>query len=669
MSTIILCNRSFYYIIICIITTITIIYSFHGHTHNSEVFHQYINENKQLSDSLNITKTRSFLEVWCNLNNKYYESPYGRTNNTMKEDINIIFIGGADIEGYKYQGICNTLSDTIYQLSNGTQLTNIVVCPINGIFKLLLLFKWPELLIRAALRLFSNMNNNTMIKASNVWIIGHSLGAYVTNDIASRFMRGFISIGSVKNMDLSSHMKPMLHVALENDGLMSISVYADIMKQSLKHPLGYRCVFDDQWSEVSSTIIGNNVNSSNYVASKNLKRLFQRGPIISNGVIIVKGVNHMQVATNQITRAAIRTHREDLKPDDDVTLSVAHHRIASPIASFILSHHSGTFIDNYLQCKDSSSNEINSGSSSLSSSSSSFSSDMQATLDLLFPFIKAQDPSTDHDTIKRWQRYVLDIAMNANNSFSDDDQAVYSKAKRQISRQQLHATDASSPSDFMYSKASASLSWLPSQINRLQFTSDAFYYKTNAVECLMKYRGIIPFSTAPTTMHVGHMLMVKMKSPAYIRHMIRNKLVQNRPSSRRFDNSSLLLANARVFNEQTFNIALDMVPSIVKEKYQRSGRRLEFLPDKMVSSGSEWLTTPSMVTNKDDSLVRDSSIIDTSIHNCSQFQSYAVATPVPPSLDMHISLSKEIEHFLGVQYVKLISLSFALEWIYYWSRR
>lgn len=655
----------------------------HSNLHSSQVFKEYIDENKRWSDSLNTTKSRSILEPFCNFNNLFYKSRYERLNNTITEDINIIIIGGADIEGCKYQDFCTTLSDTIYHQSNGTQLVQIVVCPINSIFKLLVLFKWPELLIRATLRLFSRnkKKNDVIVSASDAWIVGHSLGAYLTNDIASRFMRGFISIGSVKDMDLSSHSKPMLHIALENDGLMPLSVYSDIMRQSLQHPLGYRRVFDSgqQSSDLSSTIIATDLNSQ-YITSKSIKRLFQRGPIISNGVIVVHGVNHMQVAANQITRAAIRTHREDLLADDGVTLSVAHHRIASPIASFILSHQSGSFVDDYIPYNSSRINESFCGHSE----TASFSSDMQLSLDLLHPFIRAQDHSTDHDTVIRWQRYVLDTAVDGS-SRGDNHSAVYDKAKRQLSKHLLHAINAPNPRAFIYSKASASLAQLPSQANRLIFTSDAHYYKTNAVECLMHYRGI-PFSTAPTTMHIGHVLMVKMKSPAYIQQIILALLLSSvhgqarRPNNSPPSSTALLLADTCAFNEQTFLHALDMVPSSIKERYLRSGRKLTFAPDHVLpvySGGMKWLTTPSAITSSNGETWTASSTTTataTANHhtntnrNSSQFQSNCFTTPIP-SPNMRFFLTKEIEEFLGVQYVKLISMSFALEWIYYWSRR
>jgi len=667
-----MCKISFFFLYLIIVVISSLKYcSCYGHSnlHSSQVFKEYIDENKRWSDNLNTTKSRSILEPFCNFNNLFYKSQYERLNNTIAEDINIIIIGGADIEGCKYQDFCTTLSDTIYHQSNGTQLVQIVVCPINSIFKLLVLFKWPELLIRATLRLFSRnkKKKDVIVSASDAWIVGHSLGAYLTNDIASRFMRGFISIGSVKDMDLSSHSKPMLHIALENDGLMPLSVYSDIMRQSLQHPLGYRRVFDSgqQSSDLSSTIIATDLNSQ-YITSKSIKRLFQRGPIISNGVIVVHGVNHMQVATNQITRAAIRTHREDLPADDGVNLSVAHHRIASPIASFILSHQSGSFVDDYIPYNN--------------SVTSSFSSDMQLSLDLLHPFIRAQDHSTDHDTVIRWQRYVLDTAVDGASSRGDDHSAIYDKAKGQLSKHLLHAINAPNPRAFMYSKASASLAQLPSQANKLIFTSDAHYYKTNAVECLMHYRGI-PFSTAPTTRHIGHVLMVKMKSPAYIQQLVCALLLSSYGQARRPNSppssTALLLADTFAFNEQTFLHALDMVPSSIKERYLRSGRKLTFAPDQVLtvySGGMKWLTTPTAITSSDgETWTALSTATATANHhtthrNSSQFQSNCFTTPIA-SPNMRFFLNKEIEEFLGVQYVKLISLSFALEWIYYWSRR
>lgn len=669
-----MCKISFFllYLIIVVISSLRYCSCYgHSNLHSSQVFKEYIDENKRWSDSLNTTKSMSILEPFCNFNNLFYKSRYERLNNTITEYINIIIIGGADIEGCKYQDFCTTLSDTIYHQSNGTKLVQIVVCPFNSIFKLLVLFKWPELLIRATLRLFSRnkKKNDVIVSASDAWIVGHSLGAYLTNDIATRFMRGFISIGSVKDMDLSSHSKPMLHIALENDGLMPLSVYSDIMRQSLQHPLGYRRVFDSgqQSSDLSSTIITTVLNSQ-YITSKSIKRLFQRGPIISNGVIVVHGVNHMQVATNQITRAAIRTHREDLPADDGVTSSVAHHRIASPIASFILSHQSGSFVDDYIPYNN--------------SGTASFSSDMQLSLDLLHPFIRSQDHSTDHDTVIRWQRYVLDTSVDGASSRGDDHDhsTVYDKAKRQLSKHLLHAINAPNPKAFMYSKASASLARLPSQANKLIFTSDAHYFKTNAVECLRYYRGI-PFSTAPTTMHIGHVLMVKMKSPAYIQQLIRGLLLSSYGQARRPNSppssTTLLLADTCAFNEQTFLHALDMVPPSIKEIYLRSGRKLTFAPDQVLpvcSGGMKWLTTPTAITSCDgETWTALSTATARANHhnthrNSSQFQSNCFTTPIA-SPNMRFFLTKEIEEFLGIQYVKLISLSFALEWIYYWSRR
>ena len=151
----------------------------------------------------------------------------------------------------------------------------------------------------------------------------------------------------------------------------------------------------------------------------------------------------------------------------------------------------------------------------------------------------------------------------------------------------------------------------------------------------------------PTCTHIGGILNVKSVSNYKITRMLTGSV-----SECMDEESYLTAASAARFNQLTFQKALAMVPKNVKEKYLKYGRKLSFGPDLVHSLAPEWLVSVARVAAK------TSGSEDVYSHE-SIFTAPVYISP----------RGQEAGRMGGGYYVKLISLGFALEWIYTWSKR
>lgn len=294
----------------------------------------------------------------------------------------------------------------------------------------------------------------------------------------------------------------------------------------------------------------------------------------------------MQVAQGCNTKAAIATHREDLPPAMNVSLSIAHQRFANPIACFILSNdinvnHNHNIINNYYYHDTSKTTNKTDKDTSIMlqkihnitllndrEGSISLIDDIKYTNQLLQPMSETMNPYVDEELVNHWQQYLIEKMFTVVSSKVTKEQVRVITNMKKLLKLHILSTEIKIPNDFIYSKPSARI-YKQYNHNSLitMLDSYAYYLKTNPIECLSKYRGI-PYSTAPSTQCIGTILLIKSKSAAYFAYLLSTiTMIPN------ITDIIYSLVNTEVvaFNELTMNKALNMVPKHIKQRYLTTG--------------------------------------------------------------------------------------------------
>ena len=423
----------------------------------------------------------------------------------------MIMTGGAGLSSKKYRNFCETLIKTCFLLSGGKNILHIVIYPLDSFATIYLLYKYPLLVLKSALSCLSKKSKydtgrfSKPLAAKDVWVISHSMSGIFTMELAARLFGGYIGIAAVNpNVNVRSYTKPILQIALEHDGLLPITLYAQQLCSSLRHPQGIgitpQVVSSKQWQQIRP-------KSSQHV---------------KNCVLLVRGLNHQQVADGKMTQMAYKRGRRDFSPDDSISLSDAHALLARPISSFMLSNElqpprqQVSTLSSVQQKGGKMNSDIQPPPKQHTCAANlplipngvyeQFISQLHKSTEYLSPLVDALSGSCDEDLVARWQQHVFSSLPTSMTN------------KRSVRAVVNVAEEVSAGQEFLYSKAQ-SLFYPHNRTLR----NHAYFMRTSASEVLGTHwvRGIQGRKIHPAAAYaIGSVLSVKVKHPSFMSYLI-----------------------------------------------------------------------------------------------------------------------------------------------------
>ena len=327
-------------------------------------------------------------------------------------------------------------------------------------------------------------------------------------------------------------------------------------------------------------------------------------------IIIAFGINHMQTAHGFVTKQASMTHRNDFP--SNISLSQAHDTITDIVSDYLLAYElsNQTYIDKIIKYK-------------------------KDTYEYLKPIIASLKPQCDVDLVKEWQEFIF--------------RSLPTTTSKNLKKIDQEVEECPSAISFTLSKPYCDYNVL----TKTALVSSTFY-RMNALEQLLSYTGNSR-SLQKDCSHIGGILSVKSTAASKLYYLSVGKYLNSHLSF-----PSFVRASAAVFNQRTVDKALSMVPKEVKEQYLKYGRKLYFTDDFKIESAPKWLSTPLQIFGSEH--------VTTECGGKLNYKYTRISCPIS-ILDMSEETSLFPPRFTGGHYVKLISLSFALEWIYVLSKR
>jgi hypothetical protein len=356
---------------------------------------------------------------------------------------------------------------------------------------------------------------------------------------------------------------------------------------------------------------------------------------LCNVVAVARNVNHLDICGNILPTATAKSGRRDLNVP---IKSDALETLCSIACNFLLYHSANSVSDE-----------------SRDACQAALIHYKQDSFDYFYPFLRVYDANTDLKLVEDWNKFLKDKML-----------AVYQEEYQQLNlpklltinpKLQCQTVELSSCESFLRAKPLVEYE----REGRELFISSAFL-RMHSVENLMTYTGEARVSIAPTCQSIGSILAIKSPCPSKVFSL----LASTDSFSKRNLKSTYLSESAifkifdnaiAEFNTRTMNEALKTVPKDVRDQYERSGRKLVFGSDfKVIKGAPEWLSTKVEIVPLDISTQSDDNRI-------SRMSSPYANVPFIPS---YLSVGSR---FAGTFYAKIITFGFALEWIYFWSKR
>ena len=572
---------------------------------------------------LALTTTRMFLffffERWIH-NSLQVTKPYRSINyNGDTKFIYIVYLGGMFIEAEKYKDLLLLLANKIFDESNGKTVLCIITFPLISIINVLLLTWRPAFLLGAMMRYIPKLDIKSPallhkpIVSSDVWLMGHSAGG-LAFDVGKNYFKGIISVASIRpymQSTFGSNQKPSLILASEFDGFLPPAVFAGLLEPHARQmsPVFEASQFPPFSLDPAFTYPKATAHTS--TSTDYLRYNTQAS------VLLMEGLNHLQYADNQLPEKTAKTHRSDLISNK--SLEQAHDEIATTIATFLSIHeHTGSNAQQEQQLID----------------------HRQRSYAYLKPFMLTWSGELDRYLVKQFQMFLIHNVQTVTKS---------SEPKSTI----ILCNKCVSPSEFMYSKA-----FLQANRREDELYLETSYIAVNSLEHFLNYTGK-PNSIHAMLPHASSIILVKCKTMASIYEALTAVSGADLPSEKFLEElDRLTLSRVAAFNQLTLNYALSLVPQRVREDYLARGRRLEFAPDEALPSPQLWFKAKLGVEAQGGDFLT-STKASTTVRSPVLYAGRSTPGPVPPTP----------QRMWDFYYVKLISVGFALEWIYTYSRR
>ena len=570
---------------------------------------------------LALTTTRSLLyflfERWIH-NSLQVTKPYRTINhNEDTKFIYIIYLGGMFIEAEKYKDLLLLLANKIFDESNGKTVLCIITFPLISIINVLLLTWRPAFLLGAMMRYIPKLDIKSPtlhkpIACSDVWLMGHSAGG-LAFDMGKNYFKGIISVASIRpymQSTFGSNQKPSLILASEFDGFLPPAVFAGLLEPHARQmsPAFESSQFPPFSLDPSFTYPTASVHTS--TSTDYLRYNTQAS------VLLMEGLNHLQYADNQLPEKTAKTHRSDLVSNK--SLEQAHEEIATTIATFLSIHeHTGSNAQREQLLIE----------------------HRQRSYAHLRPFMLTWSGEMDRYLVKQFLLFLINNVQTVTKS---------AEPKSSI----ILCNKCTSPSEFMYSKA-----FLQANRREDELYLEASYIAVNSLEHFLNYTGRLN-SIHSMLPHASSILLVKCKTMTSIYDALAAGSGADLPSEKFLEElDRLTLTCVAAFNQLTLNYALSLVPQRVREDYLARGRRLEFATDEALPSPQLWFKAKLRVEAQGGDFLISTKAF-TTVRSPVLYAGRSIPGAPPTSQRMS-----------DFYYVKLISVGFALEWIYTYSRR